>query len=125
MRHRQLNRCRAKVVRITQLGALLVWPTFAFAGQDGSYCTIPKLLPGVPAHVTVENIKNPFCGVALIEGRYQKLADITERKDEGLLTCSDHGKCQKTVKYFQRNAHQEPFIIIFTQQRLVNPQPPV
>ena len=44
-------------------------PSAALPGQDGAFCTIPKLLPGVPAHVPVEHIDSPFCGVALVDGK--------------------------------------------------------
>ena len=66
-------------------------------------------------HVPVEHIDSPFCGVALVDGRYQKIADVSGRQEESPVTCEEAGRCHKTVKYYPRNnAHPEPYIIIFT-----------
>lgn len=87
----------------------------AIASSDGGYCTIPKLVPGIPSEVTLENIETPFCGFALIEGRYQKLADVTDHHVEGRVTCSNTGLCKKSVQYFSRNENKkDPYIINFS-----------
>ena len=85
------------------------------SGQDGGFCVIPKLVPGVPAQVSLEYIDKPFCGVALIDGHYQKLADITVRQEESDVTCTSSSSCRKTVHYFSRNeAQKDPYVIIFS-----------
>jgi len=110
------HRRREDVVRIKHVVfVFLLAPSAAIPGHDGAFCTIPKLLPGVPAHVPVEHIDSPFCGVALVDGRYQKIADVSGRQEESPVTCEEAGRCHKTVKYYPRNnAHPEPYIIIFT-----------
>lgn len=109
--------CRGTpTVRVAlQLLALAMVSINAFATQEGSFCAIPRLTPGVPVEVHLEYIEKPFCGMALIDGRYQKLSDITGKRDEGEVACKTPALCSKVVRYYPRNAdRQEPYVIIFT-----------
>lgn len=92
----------------------------AFGGEEGDFCSIPLLVPGVPELVQLPNIDKEFCGMARISGKYVLLDDVTSRKDVGSTECSSDGTCRKTVRYYPKaNDNSPPFIIIFA-----GPKPP-
>ena len=93
-----------------------VFSLYAVAGpSDGDSCIIPKLEPGVPANVRLEYIDKKFCGVALIDGHYQKLTDITSWQEESRVTCENAFACHKIIKYYSAySEEQEPYIINFS-----------
>ena len=96
-------------------GCVLAAPFLCFAGQDGRYCTIPTLFPGIPVRVSVDNINEPFCGTALIDGHFRKLSEITSRQVQGPILCVNTSSCQRTVQYFPLgDSRQAPYVIIFS-----------
>ena len=87
--------------------AVLAWSIagYAFAGEEGDFCAIPLLVPGVPEVVHLPN----------------RLDDVTSRKEVGSTECSSDGACRKTVRYYPKaNDSSPPFIIIFA-----GPKPPL
>ena len=111
---------RESKVRVSRfIGACAaLLPIVVLAGQEGRFCTIPKLVPGIPAYVSMESINEPFCGVALIDGHYKRLSEIISRQIEGPIQCVSSSSCQKTVQYFSRVDDQAaPYIIIFSGPR--------
>ena len=88
--------------------------TLVSASDNGDYCSIPKLEPGVPANVRLKYIDKGYCGIALIGGRYQKLSEITSRQEESRVTCDNETLCHKTVRYYLKDNDQSPYIIQFS-----------
>lgn len=110
-----------RAMRLT--AAVLAWSIagYAFAGEEGDFCAIPLLVPGVPEVVHLPNIDKEFCGMARINRQYVRLDDVTSRKEVGSTECSSDGACRKTVRYYPKaNDSSPPFIIIFA-----GPKPPL
>jgi len=66
--------------------ALAIAPAY---GTAGDYCVAPTLEAGKVVVVEVENIQNPDCGAAIIDGRYVPLASL--RVSQGEISCSAGG----------------------------------
>lgn len=98
--------------RLTILAALsLLAPTVTQAVESGDFCQIARLDAGAPAEVNLPYIGKQYCGAALIDGKYVRLADITDRMSEGQVSCTDSAHCTKTNRYITKGGIE--YIIVF------------
>ena len=99
----------------TQLTILLLAlcvPMVATSMESEDSCPIPKLEPGVPANVRLKHIGKRYCGIALVNGKYQKLSEISIRTEESPIACDNDWACHKTIKYYLDDS-SAPYIINF------------
>ena len=113
--HVQPNHRRRETSVRTQLTLIILAlcaPALAMAMEGEDSCPIPKLEPGVPANVRLKHIGKRYCGIALVNGKYQKLSEISMRTEESPIACDSDLACHKTIKYYldERSA---PYIIQF------------
>lgn len=104
-------------MQVTKIVLLLSFlSAFGIAySEEADFCAIPRLVAGVPEVVQLPSIDKEFCGMALINNKFVKLADITERIEADEASCSTvSGSCKRMVRYFQKDASAPPYIIIFT-----------
>lgn len=93
----------------------LLAPSLGHAVETGDFCQIARLAPGVPAEVHLPHIGKAYCGAALIDHKYVRLADIVDRTEEGPVSCTDDAHCTKTNRYFAHSGVE--YTIVFKGPR--------
>ena len=98
--------------RLTTIAALaLLAATISLAVETGDFCQIARLDADAPAEVNLPYIDKQYCGAALIDGKYVRLADITDRMTEGPVSCTDNAHCSKTNRYITKGGIE--YVIVF------------
>ncbi len=95
--------------------ALVAVTGFAHANnENGEYCAIPKLEQGVATTVEVPYIDKPFCGTALIDKHYVRMAEFAKATDEGEPQCSSESFCTRVFRFYRdKEKTTTPYILIF------------